>query len=203
MDITSLVVFAVALAVASASPGPSVAALVARVLSKGHRDVFPFWIAMWIGEAIWLALAVLGLSLLAQTFQPLFLAIKWFGVGYLLFLAWKMWHAPVETLAEHFACSGSRWRLALAGFVVTMGNPKTMMFYVALLPTIVDLHKISIFGWLELTFAMFCVVIAIDLCWTLAASRARRFFTSRKSMKIANRTSAGMMAGAAVAVAVR
>ena len=51
---------------------------------------------MWIGEAIWLSLAVFGLALVAQTFHLAFVALKWLGVAYLVYLAWKMWTAPVE-----------------------------------------------------------------------------------------------------------
>ncbi len=62
MHLASLLIFAAALFVAAGSPGPSVAALVARVISKGFRDVFPFLAAMWIGEGIWLSCAVFGLA---------------------------------------------------------------------------------------------------------------------------------------------
>ena len=55
MDLASLAIFAGALIVAAGSPGPSIAALVARVLARGPRDVMPFLAAMWIGEAIWLS----------------------------------------------------------------------------------------------------------------------------------------------------
>jgi len=75
---------------------PSIAALVARVIAKGFRDVFPFLLAMWIGEGIWLSLAVFGLAVVAQTFHFAFVVVKWVGVAYLAYLAWKMWTAPVE-----------------------------------------------------------------------------------------------------------
>jgi threonine/homoserine/homoserine lactone efflux protein len=65
MELSALAIFAVALTLAAGSPGPSIAALVARVLVRGWRDVLPFVVAMWLGEAIWLALAVLGLAALA------------------------------------------------------------------------------------------------------------------------------------------
>ncbi|MHC1550331.1 LysE family translocator [Phyllobacterium sp. K27] len=202
MELTSILVFAAALAIASASPGPSVAALVSRVLAKGYRGVLPFLAAMWFGEAIWLALAVFGLSVLAQTFQPAFLIIKWVGVVY-LFLAWKMWTAPIVLADDIVPVEVSKTKLFAAGFAVTMGNPKTMMFYVALLPTIVDLNAVSMLGWLELTLTMLVVVVSIDVGWTVAAGQTRRLFKSRKAMIIANRTSAGMMAGAAATIAVR
>ena len=72
MSLTTLVIFAGALMMAAGSPGPSIAALVARVLSRGARDVLPFLAAMWIGEGIWLTCAVLGLAAIAETFYAAF-----------------------------------------------------------------------------------------------------------------------------------
>ena len=51
---------------------------------------------------------------------------------------------------------------------VTLGNPKIMMFYLALLPTIIDLASVSVVGWVELTVTMAVVLIAIDLAWVFA-----------------------------------
>ena len=60
IDLVSLGVFALALTLNAGSPGPSIAALVARVISNGWRDVMPFLSAMWIGEVLWLTLAMPG-----------------------------------------------------------------------------------------------------------------------------------------------
>ncbi|MER8500418.1 MULTISPECIES: LysE family translocator [unclassified Mesorhizobium] len=203
MHFTSLLIFAGALLVAAGSPGPSIAALVARVIAKGFRDVFPFLLAMWIGEAIWLSLAVFGLAVVAQTFHYAFVVVKWAGVSYLGWLAWKMWTAPVEAKEGSLPREDSPAKLFFAGMAVTLGNPKIMMFYLALLPTIIDLGSVSVVGWVELTATMAVVLVAIDLTWVLAASQARKLLRSKRAMKIANRISAGTMAGAAAAIAAR
>jgi threonine/homoserine/homoserine lactone efflux protein len=200
---TSLLIFAAALFVAAGSPGPSIAALVARVISKGFRDVFPFLLAMWVGEGIWLSFAVFGLAVVAQTFHAAFVAVKWAGVAYLTYLAWKMWTAPVEAKTGELPKDDSPLKLFLAGMSVTLGNPKIMMFYLALLPTIIDLASVSVVGWLELTLTMAVVLVAIDLAWVLAAAQARKLLKSTRAMKIANRISAATMAGAAAAIAAR
>ncbi len=57
---TQLAIFALALALGAGSPGPSVAALVSRVLTRGLRDVLPFLAALWLGEVVWLTLVVAG-----------------------------------------------------------------------------------------------------------------------------------------------
>ena len=203
MTLTSLFVFACALFVAAGSPGPSVAALVARVISKGARDVLPFLTAMWLGEAIWLTCAVAGLAAIAETFHYAFVAIKWLGVCYLLYLAWKMWFASPDSDGEALPEAQSPTRLFLAGMTVTLGNPKIMMFYMALLPSIIDVRGVTIVGWAELVATMLFVLIFIDISWTLLAAKARRFLGSRRAIRAANRASAGTMAGAALAIAMR
>ncbi len=60
MDLMSLVAFAGILVVAAGTPGPNVGALVARVISRGHKGVFPFMFGLWLGDAVWLSLAVWG-----------------------------------------------------------------------------------------------------------------------------------------------
>jgi threonine/homoserine/homoserine lactone efflux protein len=203
MEISALLIFAATLLVAAGTPGPSIAALVARVIAKGFRDVFPFLLAMWIGEAIWLTLAVFGLAFVAQTFHFAFLVVKWVGVAYLAYLAWKMWTAPVRTEGASLPKADAPIRLFLAGMAVTLGNPKIMMFYLALLPAIIDLASVSLLGWAELTLTMAVVLIAIDLAWVFAAAQARRLLRSERALRLANRVSATTMAGAAAAIAAR
>lgn len=203
MEITVLAIFAGALFIASGSPGPSIAALVARVLTRGWRSVLPFLLAMWIGEAVWLTMAVFGLSFVAQTFHWAFVVLKYCGVAYLLYLAYKMWNAPADIREDELPENDSSLRLFLTGMAITLGNPKIMMFYLALLPSIVDLAQVSLFGWAELATTMVLVLMAVDLAWVALAAQARRWLKSPRAVRIANRTSATAMGGAALVIATR
>ncbi|MGN4076208.1 LysE family translocator [Burkholderia gladioli] len=203
MALSALLVFALALMVAAGSPGPGIAALVARVMSNGFRDVLPFLAAMWIGEILWMSFAVAGLAALAKTFATAFLLLKIAGIVYLLFLAVKMWLAPAAVDDGRLPSGQSPLRMFAAGLTVSLGNPKIMVFYVALLPTLVDLSHVGPLAWAELALTMLVVMAAVDLSWALLAARARRLFRSRRAVKVANRASATMMAGAAVVMATR
>ena len=198
----SLIAFAVALAVAAGTPGPSVGALVARVLARGFRDVLPFLLAMWIGEALWLTVALTGMAALATRFGALFAAFKLLGVAWLLILAWRMWKTAGSTTADFVPERQSRWQAFLSGFAITLGNPKIALFYLALLPSIFDLSRIRVTGWAELTFTMFAILAGVDLGWSLLASRARRLLVNRRARLVTNRAGATVMAGAAIAIAV-
>jgi threonine/homoserine/homoserine lactone efflux protein len=203
MDLTILAIFAAALFINAGSPGPSIAALVARVLTRGWRSVLPFLVAMWIGEAIWLTLAVAGLSFVAQSFYWAFLILKYCGVAFLLYLAYRMWTAPAEVKEGSLPSGDSAFRLFMTGMAITLGNPKLMVFYVALLPSIVDLARVSLIGWAELTATMMLVLMTTDLAWVALAAQAKRWLKSPRAIKIANRASATAMGGAAVVIATR
>jgi threonine/homoserine/homoserine lactone efflux protein len=77
------------------------------------------------------------------------------------------------------------------------------VFYLALLPAIIDLKAVTLVGWIELTATMLVVLAAIDLAWAGLAAQARRVLRSPKAVRAANRVSAGVMAGAAAAIATR
>ncbi len=203
MEVTVLAIFAGALFINSSSPGPSVAALVARVLTSGWRSVMPLLAAMWLGEALWLTAAVFGLSVMAQTFYWAFVILKYLGVAYLLYLAYRMWTAPSEVREGALPSGDSSWRLFFTGMAITLGNPKIMVFYLALLPSIVDLARISLMGWVEVTVAMVAVIVAVDLTWVMIAAQARLWLKSLRALRIANRTSATAMGGAALVIATR
>lgn len=201
MTLSALIIFFVAEFVFAVTPGQSVAALVARVINRGWRSVLPFLAAMWLGEIIWLTCAVAGLSHIAQTFHEAFVVLKYLGVAYLFYLAYRMWTARVEE-KEAVLPEGERpTRLFFAGLAVTLGNPKLMVFYIAFLPSIIDLAVVTPFIWLELTLALGLALIAGDFIWILLASQARRWLKSPRAVKLANRASATVMGGAATAIA--
>jgi threonine/homoserine/homoserine lactone efflux protein len=203
MDPLALSIFAAALLLTAGTPGPSIAALVSRVIASGWRDVLPFLAAMWIGEVIWLSMAMAGLSALAATFQLGFQILKWLGVAYLCWLAWKMCRQPVGPAADALPSRRAPWSMFAAGMAVTLGNPKIMVFYLALLPTLIDLSAASLGQWALLAAVTMVCLAGVDLAWVLLAHHARRFLRTPRAARLANRLSALAFGGAAAAIASR
>lgn len=204
MDPATLALFAAALFVNAGSPGPGILALVARVTAVGLRPVLPFLLAFWLGELLWLVAAVLGLSALALAFHGAFVVLKWLGVAYLLFLAWRMWRRPVaDGDGDGLPRGESAWATFLAGMALTLGNPKIMVFYVALLPSLIDLNAVTPLGLAELGATALLVMMTVDLGWACAAAWARRWLRAPRAQAIANRVGATAMGGAAAAIATR
>jgi threonine/homoserine/homoserine lactone efflux protein len=202
MDLLALISFAAVLGVARAAPGPTVAALVARVLGRGTAGAPSFCLGLLVSDILWLTAAVLGLAVLAETFHALFVALKYLGSAYLLYLAWKLWTAPAPPLAAA-PMPGEGIRLFLAGIAVGSGNPKTMLFYLALLPSLLPLEAITATDWAMLATTQIVVYGAILIGYVVLAARARRALATARAMRWVNRVTGGIMAGAAVAVATR
>lgn len=204
MDLASLLVFALAYLMATASPGPGVAAVVARVLARGTRGAPAFIAGFVAGDLVWFAIAATGLSALAQGFALAFTALKWLGVAYLLWLAWQLWTAPATPpdAAAAPAAEGG-WRLFGAGLLLTLGNPKVILFFVALLPTVIDLGGAGPLALTELAVMIAVILSAVLGAYALAAARARRLLTTPRAVRAVNRGAGVAMAGAAAAIAAR
>ncbi|MGO4619240.1 LysE family translocator [Ensifer sp. 2YAB10] len=203
MTLAALIAYSGALFIAAAIPGPGVTALVARALGSGFRETFFMGLGVILGDMIYLTAVVLGLALIAQTFTTLFLVVKLAGVLYLGYIAWKLWTAgllPEDIKAKPSTNAAMSF---LSGLLVTLGNPKTMLFYVALVPTLIDIAAIGPRDYGLLLTATFLVLLTVLVPYMLLAARARLLLKQPKALKALNRVAASVLAGTAAYIAVR
>jgi threonine/homoserine/homoserine lactone efflux protein len=196
MDLFTLATFTLAYAIAVFVPGPGVAAVVARALGGGFRGAFPMVLGILAGDLLYFVFAVFGLAAIANWFGPVFVIVRWAGAAYLLYIAYKFWTSRpgAEQMRPK---SEDGWRTFLAGFSLTMGNPKTIVFYLAILPTVVPLDRMTVLAFAELTAIVVVVLLVIGCGYAWAASAAREMFRSEKALGRLNKTAGAMMAGAA------
>jgi len=200
-----LLVFMGALGIAAFSPGPGLAAVVATVLAGGAKRALWFCGGVILGDLAWLALSLSGLAVIAQQVPVVFTIIKWVGVAYLAYLAVRIWRAPAggnPAATSHAGGQNALTRL-LSGFTITMGNPKTMLFYMALLPSLLDPASISLGFAASLSVATVFVLVVVLGIYVAAATAARGFMANSRSVKRFNRVTAGALGGAAVWIASR
>ena len=203
MDLVTLVTFTIAYAIAVVVPGPGVAAVVARALGGGFWSAVPMVLGILAGDLIYLVFAVFGLAAIAAWFGPVFVIVRWAGADYLLYIAWKFWTARPGAEQVGPRVEGW-WRTFLAGLALTLGNPKAIVFYLALLPTVVPLDRpMTALGFTELLLIVIVVLLVIGLGYAALAAAARDFFRSPKALRRLNRGAGVMMASAAALVVAR
>src|SRR5688572_28552370 len=146
MNLPILLAFTVALAIAVAIPGPGIFAVVSCALGRGFREALALIAGIILGDLLYFTLAVLGMAALARSMGEFFIVIKLAGAAYLIWLGLKLWRQPPTTLSaegDPLAPRRGFRRSMLGGLIVTLSNPKTIAFYAGLLPTFVDLEKLS------------------------------------------------------------
>ena len=119
-----LALFCLVYLLATATPGPGIAALVARALSRGRRGLPAFIAGYVVGDLIWFTLAATGMAVVAQKAHLLFLFLKYAGALYLLLLAYRMWTAPAQPLHDTTAVAPhgeSSRRLFTGGLTLDAG----------------------------------------------------------------------------------
>ena len=196
--IHSLLIYCGIYAIAIAVPGPGIVSLVARALGSGFRATIPAVVGTAIGDWVLMTLSAFGLAIVAREMGALFLVVKLAGAAYLVYLGYRYWRAPVQLAApERSSARGFTAQLAL-----TLGNPKAIAFFVALLPTVVDLNQLNVFGYAELSAATFVLIPAITLTYVALASHVRGFLQSVAARRRINKTAAVVMVGAGIGVAV-
>jgi threonine/homoserine/homoserine lactone efflux protein len=204
MTLYGILTFCAVYALAVATPGPGVAAIIARSLAHGSKGAPAFVAGFVVGDLLWFAIAATGLAALARNAAPVFVAIKWGGAAYLLYLAWKLWTAPAKQVAVTVDDDRQHgWRAFVASLLLTLANPKAILFFLALLPTVVDLASMGAMRFAEISLAITIVLPTVLFTYVFLAARARRLFTTSSAVRRLNRSSGVAMAGAAVLVATR
>ena len=174
MSLYGLLTFCAVYVLAVATPGPGIAAVIARSLAHGFKGAPAFIAGFIVGDLTWFTIAATGLAALAKTAATLFVAIKWIGVVYLLYLAWKLWTAPAERVeVKEQDDSQHGWRAFAASLMLTLANPKAILFFLALLPTVVDLATLNAVRFAEISVAIALILPVVLFTYVFLAARAR------------------------------
>ncbi len=138
-DFSTLILFAAAALVLTATPGPDMLLIASRSISQGRAAGFLTYAGIALGTYCHALAAAFGLSQLFMTVPAAFEAVRWAGCCYLLYLAYKTIRsegtafAPASTLKR---LSGRR--IFFAGLATNLLNPKMALFVIALFPQFVN-----------------------------------------------------------------
>ena len=134
MEITHIIAFNFVLLAAMASPGPSMLFLIKTTLAKGQRAGIAAASGLALMAALWTLAALLGAHGIFQIFPILYATLKIAGASYLIWMALSAWKSAGKsvTAAEHSPTNS----LFISGFLVNIGNPKSVLFAAAVITAI-------------------------------------------------------------------
>ena len=132
-----IVTFLLAVLLLELTPGPNMAYLATLSLSCGRGAGLVATIGVAFGLAVHAIVAGLGAGVLIQRYPLLYEVLRWIGVGYLLYLAWEGWRTEREISPERVDLANMAGALILRGFLSNVFNPKSILFFVSVLPSFV------------------------------------------------------------------
>ncbi|MET9113217.1 LysE family translocator [Streptomyces longwoodensis] len=160
-------------------PGPSVLFVVGRALAQGRRAALTTVVGNTLGAYVLVVAVALGVGSLVERSVLVFTALKLAGAAYLVYLGVKAWRRR-GSLRAAFAAEGAgrgRLRTLWEGFAVGVANPKTIVFFAAVLPQFVDREQGHVVAQMLLLGLVFnAIALASDSVWGLTAATARTWF---------------------------
>jgi threonine/homoserine/homoserine lactone efflux protein len=191
--------FIAAVTVLMLIPGPNVALIVANSVAHGPRYGLLTVAGTSAAMVLQLGLVGLGMTQFLGMLGAGFEGLRWIGVAYLLYLGIAQWRAPVVDLTRTRPERKSPQAVFTRALLVSMTNPKTLLFYGAFFPQFVSADRAFLPQVVLLSATFVLLAVLLDGSWALAAGRARHLLASRGRLR--NRISGGMLIGAGAVLA--
>ena len=184
-----LALYAGALFILFATPGPVWVATIARTLAGGFNAAWPLALGVAIGDVVWSLVAIMGVAWLVSVFDGFMLVLKWVAVALFLFMGIAILRHANKPIGEggHLT-KPSIWAGFAAGIAVILSNPKAILFYGGVLPGFFDLSGITLPDILAIAFLSMLVPLVGNLLFALFVDRARRLLTSPEALRRTNIT---------------
>ena len=199
MPLELYLAFIAATVILMAIPGPNVALIVANSVAHGARYGLLTVAGTSAAMLLQLGLVALGMTQFLGMLGTGFEVLRWIGVGYLLYLGIVQWRAPAVDLTKTRPERKSPWAMFRRALLVSMTNPKTLLFYGAFFPQFVSADRAFAPQVVLLSATFVGLAIVLDGSWALAAGRARHLLSRRGRLR--NRISGGMLMGAGAVLA--
>ncbi|MBZ9882660.1 LysE family translocator [Mesorhizobium sp. CA10] len=203
MTVTAFLAYCVAISLAAATPGPAMFAVITNGLSRGFLRAFIAGMGVAAGDAVLVTLALLGLVALAQTFEWIFLLLKYAGAAYLVFLGIRMWQAAAQKPDDSRQTQARLSQSFFLGASIALGNPKAILFHASIMPLILNLDTMTFADGLLVVLVVVSVNIITMGLYAAMAGRAAGWFKTPKRMRLMNRLAGGAMIGTGAPIAAR
>jgi len=194
MEINIFIVLGFTLFVFAVTPGPGTLALLSISTSRGLASGIFFSVGMTLGDLSYLTIVIFSLNALADLIKPVTNAVQYFGACYLFYLGYSQWRAGKFNMDNNVSAQ-SHLRELLSGFLLAGTNPKVMIFYLLVLPSLIDLNQVSLSYGLKIV-----ATVAISLWLGLVVigvlgKKLRQLIRSQKMALRVNRIFGVIMIG--------
>ena len=185
MDLLTFLSLVIATFVYAISPGPGLFAVLAISTRFGPLPAIWLSIGHTIGDIIYVALAMLALNALAELISDSMLYVKVLGASYLIFIGYQQFRSRGVSF-EQSTKKSSILKLLLAGFIVGVTNPKTIIFYLSFLPIFIDLNNLTLATEVQVIVSIGATVFFVLSLANILGIRLRKHIENPSTIKRIN-----------------
>ena len=203
MSLLNIFAFSLAMFLLAITPGPGVFATISRALSSGFLNASFVVMGIVIGDIIFLLLAIFGLSAIASILGDFFILVKYLGGIYLLFLGYKILTSKEQETNLKGIYELSWKKNFLTGLIITLSNPKVLLFYLGFLPTFINLQTLTAIDIFIISTVVTIVLGGVMLAYAYSASSAKNLFKSKSSKRKMNIAAGSVMISAGAVLIIK
>jgi threonine/homoserine/homoserine lactone efflux protein len=203
VNVDLYIAYLIAASLLIALPGPTVMLVTSISMRRGTRAGLIAVVGSTVAAALQLAVVVAGLASVVALLGSSFELIRWVGVAYLIYLGLSAWLTPAapNSIQPPSRVIAPGLREGAQGFVVTLTNPKTLLFHGAFLPQFVDPGLPALPQMLVLAITFVAIAGLGDSLWALVAARIGSTFVSSRARRLIDRLSGSLLICAGLALA--
>jgi homoserine/homoserine lactone efflux protein len=207
MTLESFFAYFFILFIATISPGPSMLLAMNHGVSHGIGYSVFSGIGNVAGNLLMAVVSIAGLGVVLVTSGMIFNVITWLGIFYLVFLGLKMIFGPVKAAVPNTPRGGAGWtggrrsKLFLDGFIIAIGNPKGILFFVALFPQFINVQHASAAGFLIVFLTLAGVAFGCYMLYAVFGEKLSRLFRLQSFRKVFNRITGSLFIGMGLTMA--
>lgn len=202
LTLYSIFGLSIAMFILAITPGPGVIATIAKALNTGLYNTTPLILGIIVGDLVFLLFAIFGLSLIATSFNSLFIIIKYLGALYLIYLGIKIWHSKPMLENTHTNKNTHKYSF-ISGLSITLGNPKVILFYLGFLPTFVNMKTLTNSDILIIAFIVSFILGVVMFFYGFLATKAKQTLKSQPAQNRLNKMASAMMVGAGTTLLIK
>lgn len=203
MSIISLFTLVGAMLLLAIVPGPGVFAIIARSFSSGFSRGVSMTMGMLVADYLFIVLALFGLSALSEIMGTAFIVIKYVSAVYLIWLGYKLLKSTATKMEVEVNAQSSLTSSFMAGLLVTLGNPKAILFYVGFFPAFVNIDTVSAVDTGLIMLAATVAFGSVNLGYAFMAVKAKGVFKSPNASNVINKAAGSIMVSTGVLVGIK
>ena len=204
IPLNDLFLFATAALIMVCSPGPNMIYLISRSLSQGKQAGVISLLGVMCGFLFHILLVSFGLTAVFFAIPYAFVVVKFMGVVYLLYLAYKSVTSENKIFqADHELKNDSAWKLFNIGLLTNILNPKMAIFYLSFFPQFMKPEYGSLFGQgIQLGIIQMIISFSVNFLIVISAAKMAHWFAKKPLwVKIQNWFMASVLTGLAIKMA--